>query len=58
MSLSPRRRFILRATALYLLFGSCWIFLSDRLLLTFTDIARSAERRVGKECRSRWSPSP
>ena len=39
MSLSPRRRFILRATALYLLFGSCWIFLSDRLLLTFTDIA-------------------
>ncbi len=39
MSPSPRRRFILRATALYLLFGSCWIFLSDRLLLTFTDIA-------------------
>ena len=24
--------------------------------LTFLDITRSEERRVGKECRSRWSP--
>ena len=24
--------------------------------LTATDLARSEERRVGKECRSRWSP--
>ena len=22
----------------------------------FTDLSRSEERRVGKECRSRWSP--
>ena len=27
----------------------------DRLLLVATD-RRSEERRVGKECRSRWSP--
>ena len=25
-------------------------------LLCFTGIVRSEERRVGKECRSRWSP--
>ena len=25
-------------------------------LQIFTDDARSEERRVGKECRSRWSP--
>ena len=24
--------------------------------LTFDDVTRSEERRVGKECRSRWSP--
>ena len=24
--------------------------------LTFTSLDRSEERRVGKECRSRWSP--
>ena len=27
-----------------------------RYFLTFTDDLRSEERRVGKECRSRWSP--
>src|SRR5476649_886961 len=27
-----------------------------RALLDATDAARSEERRVGKECRSRWSP--
>jgi len=39
MGLSHRRRFILFATMGYLLFGSAWIFFSDRLLLTFTDVA-------------------
>ena len=29
-------------------------WLSDQLIAT--DVARSEERRVGKECRSRWSP--
>ncbi|KAB2889213.1 MAG: DUF4118 domain-containing protein [Desulfobulbaceae bacterium] len=38
MGLSSRRRFILHATCGYLLFGSAWIFLSDRLLLSFTDV--------------------
>ena len=48
MSLSPRRRFILRATVLYLLFGSCWIFLSDQLLLAFTDITRLTRLSTAK----------
>ena len=26
------------------------------LILVITILARSEERRVGKECRSRWSP--
>src|SRR5690349_4037166 len=28
----------------------------DRIITTLDDVARSEERRVGKECRSRWSP--
>ena len=28
----------------------------DLLLISDTDEDRSEERRVGKECRSRWSP--
>ena len=28
----------------------------DFLLIELADIDRSEERRVGKECRSRWSP--
>lgn len=39
MYLSPRKRFILCVTCSYLVFGSAWIFLSDRLLMAFTDIA-------------------
>src|SRR5205085_6642717 len=31
-------------------------YLNAKGALTYTDIARSEERRVGKECRSRWSP--
>src|SRR5688572_32743918 len=31
------------------------VFLSDRELLRPADPDRSEERRVGKECRSRWS---
>ena len=29
---------------------------SDPILVAATDGVRSEERRVGKECRSRWSP--
>ena len=39
MKLSPRIRFILYAACGYLIFGSTWIFLSDRLLMAFTDIS-------------------
>ena len=28
----------------------------DQMVLDFPVLARSEERRVGKECRSRWSP--
>ena len=31
-------------------------FLLDEKQITYDDILRSEERRVGKECRSRWSP--
>ena len=30
--------------------------LHETLSLTGAEISRSEERRVGKECRSRWSP--
>ena len=33
------------------LFGTVW-----GIKNAFQEIARSEERRVGKECRSRWSP--
>ncbi|MBI5590862.1 MAG: PAS domain S-box protein [Deltaproteobacteria bacterium] len=39
MNLSPRKRFILYAVCGYLVFGSLWIFISDRMLLLFTDIS-------------------
>ncbi len=39
MNLSTRKRFILYVVCGYLVFGSTWIFLSDRLLLSFTDIS-------------------
>jgi len=39
MSLSARNRFIAHATIGYIVFGSAWIFFSDRLLLAFTDVA-------------------
>lgn len=48
MSLSPRKRFILYATAGYLVFGCAWIFLSDRLLLSFTDIDAAARLSTAK----------
>ena len=30
--------------------------MSEQLSLSVSDLTRSEERRVGKECRSRWSP--
>ena len=38
--------------------GSNSLFLENavKLGVDITDIDRSEERRVGKECRSRWSP--
>ena len=31
-------------------------FLGKKYIYNIKDISRSEERRVGKECRSRWSP--
>src|SRR5256885_13153187 len=33
-----------------------WGPMSDNRVLAAFDVSRSEERRVGKECRSRWSP--
>src|SRR2546430_13635027 len=33
-----------------------WRLIAHRRYLSFTGPVRSEERRVGKECRSRWSP--
>ena len=36
---------------------NCELIVMDRILLQeLVDKTRSEERRVGKECRSRWSP--
>ena len=32
------------------------IYNTDEMQIVFSDTPRSEERRVGKECRSRWSP--
>jgi hypothetical protein len=48
MNLSARKRFILTATCSYLIFGSAWIFLSDRLLLAFTDASSLTEMSTVK----------
>ena len=36
--------------------ASGWKYALDLELATARELARSEERRVGKECRSRWSP--
>ena len=33
-----------------------WVFVGAFAALTAVTLIRSEERRVGKECRSRWSP--
>ena len=33
-----------------------WVMLNDPLVEEFVARAQTEERRVGKECRSRWSP--
>src|SRR5581483_12338353 len=67
--LGPVRQTIPSAYVVYIAHN--WEFLNEAVLLTnhvvgtplyyrspmaYTQIARSEERRVGKECRSRWSP--
>ena len=32
------------------------VALNGAIIFTIMDVKRSEERRVGKECRSRWSP--
>ena len=36
--------------------GLIGLFRFDLVAFLFGDMSRSEERRVGKECRSRWSP--
>src|SRR2546427_11941662 len=36
--------------------GGTKLFVADAAVASFMVVARSEERRVGKECRSRWSP--
>ena len=48
MSLSPRKRFIFSATTGYFVFGCAWIFLSDRLLLSFTDVDAATRLSTAK----------
>jgi len=54
---SKRKPALLAVTALVavagIAYGSYWA-----LVLRHQESTRSEERRVGKECRSRWSPYP
>ena len=36
--------------------GPAWILINPLLSTAMYTVMRSEERRVGKECRSRWSP--
>ena len=36
--------------------GTCTVLVDGQPVLSCLALARSEERRVGKECRSRWSP--
>jgi len=47
---------VLGATALGVAVGRRFRHLKDDLREPFGVLQRSEERRVGKECRSRWSP--
>ena len=63
---------IFGASSMILLFATIWMFAADhsrewkgyqrkgrqvaRQLMDWEAFQRSEERRVGKECRSRWSP--
>src|SRR3712207_9357009 len=38
------------------LVNACGVGVASHMLLTAEPVDRSEERRVGKECRSRWSP--
>src|SRR5256885_7262812 len=56
--LAPGRLFQRDGNDLILLFGAgpAHLELTRRRSLHGIDVIRSEERRVGKECRSRWSP--
>ena len=49
-------RAVLRAGALTFKLAPTTAGVPDRLVVWPTGRVRSEERRVGKECRSRWSP--
>src|SRR2546430_12206310 len=45
-----------KLTSWFVLFQVVWMSTSQNLQKKRREIRRSEERRVGKECRSRWSP--
>ena len=49
------QQYLEQMTSLHTLFLPT-IYMKDIHLLKFPKVLRSEERRVGKECRSRWSP--
>ena len=52
----PYALYMDQVALLTLLLGPATVALALPLLRNGTALARSEERRVGKECRSRWSP--
>src|SRR6266542_736908 len=52
----PARAGEIDFTAAYLELETTYLVPPGSRLLTMADVDRSEERRVGKECRSRWSP--
>ena len=53
----PGHTYDLRTKLILLLGVNILIFLGNSILYeSFLTLCRSEERRVGKECRSRWSP--
>ena len=48
--------FLYSSLALFISFCTLFFISGELLLLNISILTRSEERRVGKECRSRWSP--
>src|SRR3712207_9411436 len=56
IELTTRQRWVLFKMLLYAIAVQSFILIKSFLKRVLRKITRSEERRVGKECRSRWSP--